>query len=101
LGAKDYFLILNIGTPNTEKCGKTSLITKLFSIKEEFIGEAHLSNILNIYTKIKLNKMGNFILADFNGVVLDKLNQNVAEIIQRYARCASLLIIHTKEQDIK
>jgi GTPase involved in cell partitioning and DNA repair len=66
-------LILNIGTPNTENSGKTSFISKLLSIKEELIGGAHFSNILNLYTKIKLDKTGNFILADFNGVVSDKM----------------------------
>ncbi len=59
---------MNIGTPKTNKCGKTKLIQNLFSLNQKLQTDCHFKNSLNIYTKMNLStEIKGTIIADFNG----------------------------------
>jgi hypothetical protein len=69
LGINKYYLILNIGSPKTSKCGKTKLLSSLFSLEKKNPHETHFNNVLNFYTQFALGFSRNTILADFNGFI--------------------------------
>ncbi len=74
---QDYSLILNIGTPKTSKCGKTTLINKIMSIDERLRYDPNFSSVLTLTKKMNFSKQKNTILADFNGSFSDKMNKMI------------------------
>lgn len=64
---QEFSLILNIGTPKTAKCGKTTLINKLMSIDEKLRYDPNFTSVLTLTKKINFSKQKNVMLADFNG----------------------------------
>jgi hypothetical protein len=94
LGVHDFSLILSIGTPKAERCGKSSFLGKLMSLNEQYLERIHFTNTLNIFTKFTFSEGGKKVLADFNGAISEKTTKSVFEVISNFSKLASLLIIH-------
>jgi hypothetical protein len=61
-------LILNIGSPQTSKCGKTSFLSKLMSIDEKTLSSSnYFSNIVNVFSKFSFSNSEKSLIIDFNG----------------------------------
>lgn len=51
LSVNSYHLILNIGTPKTHKCGKTKLLSHMFSLNKKNLQSSNFKNTRNFYTQ--------------------------------------------------
>ncbi len=79
LSTQNHHLIFNVGTPMTHKCGKSKLISHMFSLKNKSHLGSHFSNVLNFYTQFAFGMKDKAILADFNGFINDCSSQELQE----------------------
>ncbi len=98
LSINSYHLILNIGSPQTSKCGKTKLLTSIFSLDRNNSHQTLFSNVLSFYTKFAFGFNNKAILADFNGVIDENSSEQLKEIIFKISSRASWVIFHAKNQ---